>query len=251
MTLCPRRTATALSRRCCEHFSESVSTGVWCVPGFGAGFEIALEPSELQKEGENPAKGHLYFLRQTLVCTKPWFKRDLNFDAPQTRGGLVALAWRYGPSTPGAYTSYLSPSCRNPPLSVRPPLKMPDLIWPASLSAGNSQVNLVRRLAARAAINFTGVSGPSGPKIAKKKSQKGSCWGSTKKSPKNPQKVKKGPKESDFQAFLGSFFDFLGYFRGLLADPQETLFETSFFVILGPETPLNGGSGRKRRRLLD
>ena len=29
--------------------SESVSTGVWCVPGFGAGFEIALEPSKLQK----------------------------------------------------------------------------------------------------------------------------------------------------------------------------------------------------------
>ena len=26
--------------------SESVSTGVWCVPGFGAGFEIALEPSK-------------------------------------------------------------------------------------------------------------------------------------------------------------------------------------------------------------
>ena len=57
--------------------SESVSTGVWCVPGFGAGFEIALERSKLQKEGENPGKGHFYFLRQTLVCTKPWFKRDL------------------------------------------------------------------------------------------------------------------------------------------------------------------------------
>ena len=28
---------------------ESVSTGVWCVLGLGAGFEIALEPSELQK----------------------------------------------------------------------------------------------------------------------------------------------------------------------------------------------------------
>ena len=32
--------------------------------GFGARFEIALEPSELQKEGENPGKGHFYFLRQ-------------------------------------------------------------------------------------------------------------------------------------------------------------------------------------------
>ena len=60
-------------------YSESVSTGVWCVPGFGAGFEIALEPSELQKEGENPGKRHFYFLRQTLVCTKPWFKRDLRY----------------------------------------------------------------------------------------------------------------------------------------------------------------------------
>ena len=58
--------------------SESASTGVWCVPGFGAGFEIALEPSKLQKEGENRAKGHFYFLRQTLVCNKPWFKRDLS-----------------------------------------------------------------------------------------------------------------------------------------------------------------------------
>ena len=57
--------------------SESVSTGVWCVPGFGAGFEIALEPSELQKEGNFLEKGHFYFLRQTLVCTNPWFKRDL------------------------------------------------------------------------------------------------------------------------------------------------------------------------------
>ena len=57
--------------------SESVSTGVWCVPGFGAGFEIALEPSKLQKEAENPGKGRFHFLHQTLVCTKPWFKRDL------------------------------------------------------------------------------------------------------------------------------------------------------------------------------
>ena len=60
-----------------ELILESVSTGVWCVPGFGAGFEIALEPSKLQKEGDNPGKGHFYFLRQTLVCTNPWFERDL------------------------------------------------------------------------------------------------------------------------------------------------------------------------------
>ena len=55
--------------------SESVSTGVWCVPGFGAGFEIALEPSELQKEGENPGKALLFSapnpgVHQTLVQKK-------------------------------------------------------------------------------------------------------------------------------------------------------------------------------------
>ena len=54
-------------------FSESVSTGVWCVPELGAGFEIALEPLKLQKEADNHGKGHFYFLRQTPVCTKPWF----------------------------------------------------------------------------------------------------------------------------------------------------------------------------------
>ena len=69
--------------------SESVSTGVWCVPGFGAGFEIALEPSDLQKEGENPGKGHFYFLRQTLVCTKPWFKRDLS----TCRTAIPSVRW--------------------------------------------------------------------------------------------------------------------------------------------------------------
>ena len=71
-------------------FSESVSTGVWCVPGFGAGFEIALEPSKLQKQPENPGKGRFYFLRQILVCTKPWFKRDLIFRACFCGGGGIA-----------------------------------------------------------------------------------------------------------------------------------------------------------------
>ena len=77
----PNRNTPFCRVRSCRraHYSESVSTGVWCVPGFGAGFEIALKPSELQKEGENASKGHFYFLRQTLVCTKPWFKRDLNY----------------------------------------------------------------------------------------------------------------------------------------------------------------------------
>ena len=83
--------------------SESVSTGVWCVPGLGAGFEIALEPSELQKEGENPSKGHFYFLRQTLVCTKPWFKRDLRgtpkrgyFGFSQERHSATRLQFGHG-----------------------------------------------------------------------------------------------------------------------------------------------------------
>ena len=58
--------------------SESVWTGVWCVQGFGAGFEIALEPSKLPKEGENPGKGHFYFPLQLWYEPKPWFKRDLN-----------------------------------------------------------------------------------------------------------------------------------------------------------------------------
>ena len=52
--------------------SESVSARVWCVPGFGAGFEIALKPSKLQKEGEKSGKATLiFFLHQILVCTKP------------------------------------------------------------------------------------------------------------------------------------------------------------------------------------
>ena len=57
----PPKIFTFLSKRCFVirgtlsyffsnmNLSESVSTGVWCVPGFGAGFEIALEPSKLLK----------------------------------------------------------------------------------------------------------------------------------------------------------------------------------------------------------
>ena len=47
--------------------SDSTSTGVWCVPGFGAGFEIALKPSKLQKEGEILARGAFIF------CAKLWY----------------------------------------------------------------------------------------------------------------------------------------------------------------------------------
>ena len=48
--------------------SESVSTGVWCVPGFGAGFEIALEPSKLQKEGEKTLEKDTF-----IFCAKLWY----------------------------------------------------------------------------------------------------------------------------------------------------------------------------------
>ena len=43
-----------------QNFRKRLSTGVWCVPGLGAGFEIALAPSELQKEREHPEKVTLF-----------------------------------------------------------------------------------------------------------------------------------------------------------------------------------------------
>ena len=52
-------------------YTEGVSTGVWCVPGFGAGFEIALKPSNCRKK------------------EKSW-KRALLFSAP-TSGMHQAL----------------------------------------------------------------------------------------------------------------------------------------------------------------
>ena len=91
------------------NISESVSTGVWCVQGFDAGFEIALEPSELQKEGENPGKGHFYFLCQTLVCTKPWFKRDLKYKTFSPKRGLFYAVKGASPPTPP------TPEFRPPP----------------------------------------------------------------------------------------------------------------------------------------
>ena len=71
--------------------SESVSTGVWCVPAFGAGFEIALEPSKLQKEGEIPGKGCLFFLQKEL-----WYAPTL----VQKRSDIMSwlLAERCSPS---------------------------------------------------------------------------------------------------------------------------------------------------------
>ena len=79
-----RRVSTVVLFSCLivslKSLSESVSSGVWCVAGFGADFEIALKPSKLQKEGEKPEKATFIFCAKTLVCTKPWFKRDLTFN---------------------------------------------------------------------------------------------------------------------------------------------------------------------------
>ena len=80
-----------------------------------------------------------------------------------------------------------------------------------------------------------------GPVIPKQ-SYKESFWGSAKKSPKIPEKVKI-PKIG----LLGVFFDIFRYFRGLFADAQKDSFR-DFFGILGPEgpeTPVNGRPGRK------
>ena len=54
-------------------FLESVSTGVWCVPGFGTGFHIALEPSKTAEKRQKP--GTFIFvpgsgMHQTLVQKK-------------------------------------------------------------------------------------------------------------------------------------------------------------------------------------
>ena len=50
---------------------DGISESVWCVPGFGAGFEITLEPLTLQKEGEKPREGHSFF------CAKLWYAANL------------------------------------------------------------------------------------------------------------------------------------------------------------------------------
>ena len=47
---------------------ESISTGVWCVLGFGAGCEIALEPSGLQKKKEKILEKGTF-----IFCAKPWY----------------------------------------------------------------------------------------------------------------------------------------------------------------------------------
>ena len=56
------------------------------LPEFGAyrGLARVLKspsnPKTCRRKEKILEKGHFYFLCQTLVCTKPWFKRDLNFS---------------------------------------------------------------------------------------------------------------------------------------------------------------------------
>ena len=78
--------------------------------------------------------------------------------------------------------------------------------------------------------SFTGVSGPSGPKIAKQ-SQKESFWGSAKKSPKIPEKVKNNPQSPIF-----CIFSFSGYIRGLFWQTPKKLFLRNF-CDFGPGGP--------------
>ena len=51
--------------------SESVSTAIWRVPGFGAGFEIAHEPSKLQKKQKILEKGTFIFCANFWCAPNP------------------------------------------------------------------------------------------------------------------------------------------------------------------------------------
>ena len=51
-------------------------TGIWPGVLFSPLF---LQTAEISRESW---KGHIHFLHQTLVCTRPWFKRDLRFQLP-------------------------------------------------------------------------------------------------------------------------------------------------------------------------
>ena len=110
-------------------------------PEFGAyrGLARVLKspsnPSKLQKEGETPGKGHFYFLRQTLVCTNPWFKRDLMSDLCKARVG----------ESPGAlsHTMVLKglgprPSSSKVPSSTGP-LFLPFFTWGGSSVSSDKQ----------------------------------------------------------------------------------------------------------------
>ena len=79
----------------------------------------------------------------------------------------------------------------------------------------------------------------------RKKVSKQVFWGVCRKVPKNTRKSPKIPKK----VRKSVFWDFFGYFRDFSADPPKDLF-WDFFAISGPEgpeTPVNGGSGRNSR----
>ena len=89
---------------------------------------------------------------------------------------------------------------------------------------------------------FTGVSGRSGPEIAKT-SQRGSL-GCPQESPRKFPKKSKNTRRSPTMCIFRLFRVFSGTFP---RTPKKTLFETSV-AISGPERPetlVNGGSGRK------
>ena len=90
---------------------------------------------------------------------------------------------------------------------------------------------------------FTGVSRPSGFKMAKNVSKR-AFLGVCKRVPENyPKKSKNHPKLD----FLAYFFSFSGIFRDFFCRPPKRLF-LRFFAILGVEgleTPVDGRSGRK------
>ena len=89
--------------------------------------------------------------------------------------------------------------------------------------------------------------GPRGPKSQKKSLRKSLFWGVCKKVPENTRKSQKIPQIRPFWVFFLLFrgiFYFFGFFRGL----------SRGLAILGsegPETPVNGRSGRKVVEILE
>ena len=128
-----------------------------------------------------------------LACTPcvPLFSR-LCLMRAETEGLSDSQGWAWDHPKHGR--SYHHPS--HPPLEA--------LRWvPKSERSGSQKGGIegeVKRGKLRPERPFTGVCGPSGPKIAKK-SQKESFWGSAKKSPEIPEKVKNTAKSPIFSIF--------------------------------------------------
>ena len=66
---------------------KSVSTGLWCVPGFGAEFCFRPRTLRTAERSKTLKKGTLVF------CAKSWFKRDLNI--PQNFRSEFAESYRH------------------------------------------------------------------------------------------------------------------------------------------------------------